>query len=148
MSQGDTLKANEYLKKIRAIGLRENWPEPEILSWLAEIHYEANLPGKAEELYRRALMLDRQNIEIKIRLAHLLIKNDINVDEGVELIRSSLKLSPDNGDLLFVYGLGLLKQGNPVQALEYLNRSWQLRSFYDHEHYLCLQEAKKAVEEM
>jgi len=145
LSQGDTVKANEYLKKIRAIGLRENRPEPEILRWFAEIHYEANLPGKAEELYRRALMLDRSNTEIKVRLAHLLIKNDINVDEGVELIRSSLKVSPDNGDLLFVYGLGLLKQGNPVQALVHLRRSWQLRPYYDHEHYLCLQEAEKAV---
>ena len=145
ISQGDTTKANDYLKKIRAIGQRENWPEPEILNWLAEIHYEANLPAKAEELYRRALMLDRRNIEIKVRLAHLLIKNDINVDEGVDLLKSSLMVSPDNGDLLFVYGSGLLKQGHHVQALEYLNRSWQLKPYYDHEHYLCLQEAKKAV---
>jgi tetratricopeptide (TPR) repeat protein len=145
ISQGDTTKSNNYLKKIRVIGQRENWPEPEVLNWLAEIHYEANLPGKAEELYRRALMLDRRNIEIKVRLAHLLIKNNINVNEGVDLLKSSLMVSPDNGDLLFVYGSGLLKQGYPVQALEYLNRSWQLRPYYDHEHYLCLQEANKAV---
>ena len=148
LSRGDTIKANDYMKKIRAIGLSENWPEPEILNWLAGIHYEANLPGKAEELYRRALMLDRTNTEIKVSLAHLLIKNDINVDEGVELVKSSLEVSPDNSDLLFVYGSGLLKQGNPVKALEYLNRSWQLKPYYDHEHYLCIQEAKKVISGM
>jgi len=145
LSQEDTVKANEYLTKIRTIGQRENWSESEILRRLASIHYQANLFNKAEELYRRALFIDPQNSTIMNDLAYLLINKDINVYEGVELIGHVLEVTPDNWNFLYTYGLGLYKQGKLEESLEVLNKSWESRPYYDHEHFLYIQEVKEAI---
>jgi tetratricopeptide (TPR) repeat protein len=145
LSQGDTVISNKYLKKIKTIGQREGWSESTILYWLANIHYQANLFNKAEELYRRALSLNHQNPALKNDLAFLLIKNDIDINEGIDLITQVLKVTPNNYDYLYTYGLGLFKQGKVEKALEYQNKSWELRPFYDHEAFLHLEEVKKAI---
>jgi tetratricopeptide (TPR) repeat protein len=145
LSQGDTAKANYYLTEVKSIGQREKFSESEILSRLASIHYEANLLDKSKELYQRALFLNPQSSAIKNDLAYLLINKDIDVYEGFELISQVFEVKPDNWEFLYTYGLGLYKQGKFKKALEFLEKSWESRPYYDHEHFQYLEEAKKAA---
>jgi hypothetical protein len=59
-----------------------------------------------------------------------------------------LELRPDNYHYLDTKGWGLYKQGKYNEALEILQKSWDLRmknAIYDHEAFLHLEAAKKAV---
>ena len=81
-------------------------------------------------------------------LAYFLIDKDRNIDEGLELVDKALKLSPDNYNYLHTKGWGLYKQGKYKEALDILQKSWDLRrekAIYDHEAFLHLEAAKKAV---
>ena len=145
LSQGDTVMASKYLNKIKTIGQKEGWSESELLNTLAGIYQQAKLFTEAEELYRRALILNPKNNSFKKDLAYLLINYDRDISEGVDLISQAVEENPDNPDFLFTYGLGLYKQGKFREALEFLEKSWELIPYYDHEHFLVLEAAKKAV---
>jgi tetratricopeptide (TPR) repeat protein len=145
LSQGDTVKASKYLDEIKTIGQKEGWSESELLNTIAGIYHQAKLFTEAEELYRRALILNPKNNSFKKDLAYLLINYDRDISEGVELISQAVEENPDNPDFLFTFGLGLYKQGKYREALEFLEKSWKLIPFYDHEHFLVLEAAKNAV---
>ena len=78
-------------------------------------------------------------------LAYLLIDKDLNLNEGLDLVETALKLKPDNNRFLHTKGWGLYKQGKSREALEILQRSWDLKPVYDHIIFLHLQEVKGAV---
>ena len=81
-------------------------------------------------------------------LAYFLIDKDRNINEGLELVDKALELSPDNYNYLHTKGWGLYKQGKYQEALEILQKSWDLRmknAIYNHEAFLHLEAAKKAV---
>ena len=145
LSQGDTTEANKYLKKIIGIGKQNGWPESKTLSWLASVHDQANNLIKAEELYRKALFINPHDNKLINDLAYFLISNDINIDEGFELISRVLENILDDGNYLHTYGLGLYKQGKLKEAQEALNTAWDLIPYYDHDHFIHLQEVEKAV---
>ena len=119
-----------------------------ITTSLAGIYSEADILDKAEEYYRKALSLEPENPERMNNLAYFLIDNDRNINEGLELVDKALELSPDNYNYLHTKGWGLYKQGKYQEALEILQKSWDLRmekAIYDHEAFLHLEAAKKAV---
>jgi tetratricopeptide (TPR) repeat protein len=70
---------------------------------------------------------------------------DRNINEGMELIDKALDLSPDTWYMLDTKGWGLYKQKKYKDALELLEKSWDLKPIYDHELYLHLESAKKAI---
>ena len=81
-------------------------------------------------------------------LAYFLIDKGRNVNEGLELINKTLSLSPDQYEYLDTKGWGLFKQGKYQEALVILQKSWDLRmqnAVYDHEAFLHLEAAKKAI---
>ena len=145
LSLGDTAKANNFLADFKAAARRKNRPEPDIVRQLASIYYHADLVVKAEELYRLANSMDPRNPVIKNDLAYLLISEDINISEGLDLISQALETDPEDWDYLFNYGLGLYKQGNYEKALEFIRKSWEMRPYYNHEVFLALKSAEKAV---
>jgi len=145
LSQGDTIEGNRYLKKIIEIGEQNDWPESEILSWLASVYGQANNVIKAEELYRRALIMNPDDNTLMHDFAYFLISNDVNIDEGIKLILRVLDNIPENGNYLYTYGLGLYKQGKLTEAQEALNKAWDLIPYYDHDQFLCIQEVEKAL---
>jgi tetratricopeptide (TPR) repeat protein len=145
LSQGDSVKANVYLAKVKTIGKQNGLQESEILGWLAGIYDEANSMNKAEKYYRQALLLQPSNPVRMNGLAYFLIDNDRNVEEGLELIDKALELSPEEYYMLDTKGWGLFKQGRYDEALEFLNKSWDSSPFYNHETFLHLEAAKKAV---
>ena len=122
------LKGTDLLLKVVAVS------EPDITTNLAELYSEAEYPDKAEKYYRMALSLDPDNPR-KIRdLSYFLIDKERNINEGLALADSALKVEPDDFKFLHIKGWGLYKQGSQHQALELLQKSWDLRmqkSVYD-----------------
>jgi tetratricopeptide (TPR) repeat protein len=78
-------------------------------------------------------------------LAWFLIDKDRNINEGLELVDRVLKLNPENYLYLDCKGWGIYEQGNYEEALKVLEKSWKLKPIYDHDIYLHLEAAKKAV---
>ncbi len=115
-----------------------------MLSSLGNIYIGANLFDEAERSYRQALQLDPRNPARINNLAWFLIDNDINVNEGVNLIQKAIDLRPDNWYYLDTKGWGLYKQGRIEEALKVLTDAWELRPRYDQDGYEHLQEVKKA----
>jgi tetratricopeptide (TPR) repeat protein len=146
--EGKSETANDYIEKYKSVLKENSATEATITSSLASIYTEAEILDKAEEYYRQALSLEPNSTERMNTLAYFLIVNDRNINEGLGLVDNTLELSPDNYNYLHTKGWGLYKQGKYQEALETLQKSWDLRreqAVYNHETYLHLEEAKKAV---
>ena len=78
-------------------------------------------------------------------LAYFFIDNNRNINEGLELVDKALVLNPDNYEYLHCKGWGLYKQGKYKEALEFLQKADSVKPIYDHELFLHLEAAKKAV---
>ena len=57
----------------------------------------------------------------------------------------ALELNPDNYNYIDTKGWALYKLGKKKEALEILEKSWNLRPTYSHTVYLHIQEVKKAL---
>jgi AraC-like DNA-binding protein/tetratricopeptide (TPR) repeat protein len=144
----DTIAANEYMDRYISARKEKSASEVTIKAGLANIYSQAGILDKAEEYYRQALSLEPENPRILNGLAYFLIDKDRNVNEGLELVDKALVINPNNHDYLDTKGWGLHIQGKNREALEILQKSWDLRmknAIYNHEAYLHLEAAKKAV---
>jgi tetratricopeptide (TPR) repeat protein len=151
LSEGETKDANKYIEKYITIRKETSVPEASIMNNIAGIYSEAGILEKAEEYYRQALSLEPENPIRKNNLAYFLIDKDLNVKEGLELTDKVLGLSPDDYASLHSKGWGLYKQGKYKEALDILQKSWDLRmknAIYGHTPFLHLEAAKKAVAEL
>jgi len=142
LSLGDTTRARGHITEYLS---QNNFNKAQINSFLAGLYSGANIIDKAEQYYRKAVSLDPENQTLMNSLAMLLIKNNININEGIVLANKAMESRPDNLYFQYTKGLGLLKQGNYKEALDILEKSWAQRPGYDHDHFLAIQEAKKAV---
>jgi TolB-like protein len=145
LSEKDTTSANQYIEKYISVCRSNSKREANIMNGLATIYSEADIPDKAEEYYRKALSLEPDNPLHINNLAWHLINKDRNISEGMELVDKALQLSPDDFFYVDTKGWGLYKQGRLKEALELLERNWNMRPIYDHEIYLHLLEVRKAV---
>lgn len=146
LSLGNTTKANEFITKY--VSIRKNqygYTEAQVKNVLGDIYSDANILDDAEQYYRQALDLEPHSAFILNDLARFLIKNDINIEEGLDLANQALDLRPDNYEYQYTKAFGLYKQGKNEDALELLNKSWDLRIEYDHEHFLLKKEVEQAV---
>jgi tetratricopeptide (TPR) repeat protein len=145
---GKTKQADEYLSKFESLIRNEGASEALIQTRLALIYKEAEIPEVAEKYYREALSLEPENPVRQNNLAFFLIDCERDVDQGMELAEKALELRPGNYIYLHTKGLGLYKQGKYPEAMDVLQKSWDLRmerAIYYHEAFLNLEEAKKAV---
>jgi AraC-like DNA-binding protein/tetratricopeptide (TPR) repeat protein/TolB-like protein len=148
LSEGRTKDANDYIEKYISIRKENSVSPATIAASLAFIYREANILEKAEEYYRQAYSFDSINPLRLNSLAYFLIDKDRNINEGMELIEKALVLKPDDYQLLKTKGWGLYKQGKYKEALEILQKSWDLlleKANYNPEAFLQLEAAKKAV---
>jgi tetratricopeptide (TPR) repeat protein len=145
LSKGNIKKADEYTEKYKSISKENSVSEADIATNVARIYYEAEIMDKSEENFRLALSLEPENPMGMNNLAYFLIDNDRNINEGLELIDKPLIISPDNYEYLHTKGWGLYKQGKYQQALEILQKGDSLKPVYNHELFLHLEAAKKAV---
>ena len=147
LAEGNTISANRYTEKLKTI-FKGNYSTNEaVISWiLANVYSEAGIIDQAEIYLREALALDPEDSDIMNFLAYILIDKDRNISEGLELADKALELSPENHDCLHTKGWGLYKQGRYQEALETLQKSWDIRreqAIYDHEAYLSSRGSKK-----
>jgi tetratricopeptide (TPR) repeat protein len=148
LSEGDISKSNQLIEEYKSICKGNSLSEAAIATNMAGIYSEAGIPDKAEEYYRRALTLEPENPLRINNLAYVLIDNDRNINEGLNLVNKVLEKNPDNYSYLDTKGYGLYKQGKYQEALEILQKSWDLRmqqAVYSHPAYLHLEAAKKAI---
>jgi tetratricopeptide (TPR) repeat protein len=148
LTEGDTVTANKYIEKYIALMKENSSPESVILTNLGNVYNEAGILDKAEEYYRQALSLEPENPTRMNNLAWFLIDKDRNINEGMRLVGKALEFNPANFTFLDTKGWGLYKQGKYKEALEILQKSWDLRrekAEYYHESFLHLEAAKKAV---
>jgi tetratricopeptide (TPR) repeat protein len=146
LTERDTSTANLYIEQFISACRISSASEAAIASDLAGIYSEADIPDKAEEYLRKALSLEPEAPGRMNNLAWTLIDNDQNITEGMELIDKALQSSPDDYIYLDTKGWGLYKQGKYEEALEILEKSWDLKPrHYDHELYLHIEEVKKAI---
>ncbi len=117
----------------------------ELLVSVSKIYEEADYFDKAEKSYRHAFEIYPENAGVMNGIALFLIKHDTNVNEGMELITRALEIEPDNWKFLYTYGFGLYKLGELKEAQKVLDRSWEIRLSYNHDHYLLLQEVEQAI---
>jgi len=147
-SEGDTAEGNRYIKKWTSIRKGQSWSDADIISGLPWIFDMAGMPEKEEYWLRQALSMEPENAAKMNSLAYFLIDKDQNIGEGIDLVNKALELSPDDYSALSVKGWGLYKQGKYNEALDLLQKSWDMRmqnARYDHRAFLHLQAAKKAV---
>ena len=149
LSLGDTVMANRYLEKLISVRKEQSWSDAQIASYLAYIYDMADIPDRVEGYYRKALLLEPENPSRMTSLAYFLIDKDRNINEGMDLIEKALVLRPENINSLHVKGWGLYKQGKYEEALEIMQKSWDLRmknSIYNHQAFLHLEEVKKVID--
>jgi tetratricopeptide (TPR) repeat protein/TolB-like protein len=144
LKEGDTIASNQYIEKLVSI-LTDDLPEAAIPIMLADIYSQAGILDKSEEYYRQALSMEPKNPKNLYYFAYFLIDKDRNINEGLELVNKALELQPDNYSYIGCKGWGLYKQGKYKESLEFLEKSWELKPIYDHDVYLHLVAAKKAV---
>jgi tetratricopeptide (TPR) repeat protein len=145
---GDTIAANRYIEKYIS-NLKDNSSsEAVITTGLAAIYLEAGIQDSTEKYYRQTLSLEPENPVWMNNLAYFLIDKDQNINQGLELVARALELKPDFYNYLHTKGWGLYKQGKYKEALEILQKSWDLRrqyAVYNHEAYLHLEAVKKVI---
>ena len=149
LTEGDKIGANQYIEKYRSISKDNQLSEARILRGVALIYKEAGILNEAEKFYRQALSLGPEDRGTINSLAYFLIDKDININEGLELIERVLKSQPEGYNYLHTKGWGLYKLGKLPEALEILQKSWDLRmknALYNHEAYLHLEAAKKVFD--
>lgn len=148
ISEKDTVSANRYIQKYISARRNNLQSEARISGGLGLIYYRGGDLDKAEWYYHEALKGDSLNVRYMNNLGFFLIDNDRDINGGLNLIKSALKSDPGNYLLLHSKGWGLYKQGKFPEALDILQRSWDLRmqnNLYDHAAFLHLESAKNAV---
>jgi TolB-like protein len=138
VSRGDSANANAFLSDLKRITEKQGWPEASQLLWYAGIYAGAESFKQAEHYYRESLSLRPENETVQYEFARFLINNDINVEEGMDMIAPLVEGNPQQAGYLYVYGMGLYKLGKYEEALETLQRSWDLKPYYDHQHYTLI----------
>jgi TolB-like protein/Tfp pilus assembly protein PilF len=145
---GDTIAVKRLTEKGNSLMKSMSMSEASIASMKAYIYSKAGELDKAEEYYRRALSLEPESPIRLNDLAYFLIDKELDINEGLKQVDKALELRPDYYDYLHTKGWGLYKQGKYQEALDMLQKSWDLRrekAIYDHEAFLHLEAVKKAV---
>jgi AraC-like DNA-binding protein/tetratricopeptide (TPR) repeat protein len=147
LTVGDTAASSRNVERYRSLLKVGAATEADIAAKLAELYSETIYQGKAEDYYRMALSLEPDNSG-KIRdLSYFLIDKERNIDEGLALADSALRAEPDDFRFMHIKGWGCYKQGRQKEALELLQKSWDLRmeyAVYDRTAFIHLEEVKKA----
>ncbi|MBG0859265.1 MAG: hypothetical protein IQL11_07140, partial [Bacteroidales bacterium] len=148
LSQKDSKKVDRYLTKYISVLKGNSSSEGTIAAGLAWIYSMSGIPDKAEENYRRSVMLEPDNTSGLHNFATFLINKNRHLDEVSGLMDRAMELAPDRYSY-YNYsdtkGWGVYKQGKHKEALEILEKTWndapyKLYSIKSH-----LEEVRKAV---
>jgi tetratricopeptide (TPR) repeat protein len=122
-----------------------NCPEALISNDFGYIYTQAGKLDEAEKQYRLAIQQNPNNVNFHFNLAKFLIDEEIQVDEGIEIVERLLDRFPGQWALTSYKGWGLYKKGELDEALELLRAGWEKKPIYNHLYYMHLQEAEQAA---
>jgi len=148
LSLEDSKNAERLIEKFISASKGNFASEADIAWSLGDIYWDADLPDKAEAKFRESLSLEPGNLRRLNYFAYFLIDNDRNIDEALRLTDTALQQDPDNYYFLHTNGWGQYKLGKYQEALDLLQKSWDVRrekAVYNHDAFLHLEAAKKAV---
>jgi TolB-like protein len=148
ISQNDTSKAEKYIAAFlsNVTKISELGAYHERLKGM--IYFRAKHYEEATRHYRCAVELDPQNDWYKFLLAHSLVKGNVNVDEGMELIQFIFNKYPEakgNLQILWTEGRVYLKKGDYEKALIDLKKVREGWATYNPEWDHDIQEAQQAI---
>ncbi|HDS06358.1 MAG TPA: tetratricopeptide repeat protein [Bacteroides sp.] len=144
-SRGREEKASEFIDRFVTLCKESLFSEAETAFWLGSLYWDAQRIDQAESYFRKTLELEPGDPETMNNMAFFLVETGRNLDEALELVDRALVLNPENYNYLDTKGWVLYKQGKKREALELLEKSWELKPVYNHEIYLHLEEVRKAV---
>lgn len=151
-SLGDTVEGSNYIAKYRSTSESEGLEDYWINFYTGLLYVGANKFEKAIDYYQDLIAHETQNNQdpwCEWQLAYLLIDNEIDVKEGLRLIDESFKKNSGYAYLLanlhHAKGWGLYKLGEDTLALEHLLKGWELRPYFDYDHFLQIKEVEKAL---
>jgi tetratricopeptide (TPR) repeat protein len=108
------------------------------------------MPDKAKEYCQKLLLAKSVSVSTLTTSAWVMLFNDRNANGALDLAEKALSLSPENFIALHRKGWALYKLGKYRESLAVMQKSWDIRTQtaapYNHETYLHLEAAKKAVE--
>jgi tetratricopeptide (TPR) repeat protein len=145
LTEGDITRADRYIEKYIIVSKITSLSEAGIESGVASIYSQAGFSEKAEEYYRKALSLEPESTVRQYNLAFFLIDKERNINEGLDIADKALDSGPDNYSFLACKGWGLYKLSKYKEAIELLEKSWNLKPVYIHSLYLRIEEVKKAL---
>lgn len=149
LDEKDTIAAKRYIEKIRSVMKNSFSSEADIIAQIGWIYGEGGIPDKAEEYFRRALLLDPKNPGLLNQFSGFLINKNRNLDEVQEFMDKAMKLAPtktDYFDYLNTKGWALYKQGKNKEAFEILQECWDEAPFKLYSIRSHLEEVRKAVD--
>ncbi len=126
LSRGDSIESKRIHENYVAVKKRLGDSEETIQHHLAVIHRRANLTDSAVSMYRKLVEQYPQQNNYKYQLGKLLIEEDLDVNEGMELIDLVLARNPDNKFYVEAKGWGYFKLGRYEEALAHLKRAEDL----------------------
>jgi tetratricopeptide (TPR) repeat protein len=107
------------------------------------------MPEKVREYCHKLLLIQSVKEVTLNSSAWVMLLDDRNAYEALELAERALSLSPENYTSLHRKGWALYQLGRYREALEFMQKSWDIRQKtaapYNYEMYLHLEAAKKAV---
>jgi tetratricopeptide (TPR) repeat protein len=148
----DTVDASELISKYQSVCEIQGYSTSQIEDGIGNIYMEAGYLKEAQKHYQKAIQVipeDNYSFQAMNDLASLLILNEQDINEGMSLLDQALEADHTDKQLLAsIYqtkGLGHYKQGHLKEALEFLNKAWDLSLIYNHEHYLQIQKVEEAL---
>ena len=112
---------------------------------MGEIYFNANKKNEAEKYFRSAFQKDPRNTRYIFLLSTTLIQDNLNLDEGMELIQNLLERYPDWSPGLKIKGLGLYKLGMYEESLKNFRRAENLTNTFRFDIHQYIQEAEQAI---
>jgi AraC-like DNA-binding protein/tetratricopeptide (TPR) repeat protein len=133
LSEKNPARAEMYIERLR-LALRKNgsFSEADIEEGVGCIYYDTDIMDKAEEYYRKALLLDPDSPAILYRFACFLTETGRSLDEVPRLMDRAMEFAKNKVDYynyLDEKGWGLYKQGSYNEALAIIEKAWDEAPF-------------------
>lgn len=147
LSTGDTAFAHVKLKKLKALRKESGWKDQHLFNELGNIYRDAEKFNRAEDFYKKSIEKNSEYYWSRYNLIHMYFSNKENVEEGYEVLRTLEKDYPEEYQTIYLKGFAAYLQENYKEAKQLLEKAWELRSYYDHEHFKLLQEVEQKLAE-
>ena len=133
LSEKDPARAEMYIERFRsALAKNGSFSEADIEEAVGRIYYDTGIMDKAEDYYRKALLLDPDNPARLYRFACFLTETDRSLNEVSQLMDRAMEFAKNRVDYynyLDQKGWGLYKQGKYSEALAIIEKAWNEAPF-------------------